>query len=136
MNFGARLLGNVSDINHFEFITQVEVFEGTPFDVYIQLIDKDQLPLTKGWEPAGLRYMPVVGATMLIQFQNIDSNKKFNRAAVQPFAQDPSIWKVSLLATDPIRGTVSIRITLTESANQKIAVLQAAILAATDGSDC
>lgn len=129
MRLSGRPLTDVSNVNDYAINTQMEFTSGDPVTFYLQLIDLDKRPVSQGFSPPGQRYMPVAGATLQITFINIDDAKQIVRFAIQPFAQDPSIWSVSLLSTDPINGTVSIKVVLTESGNTKTFTLPAAILA-------
>lgn len=83
--------------------------------MYLQLIDSSLDRPEQGFSPAGRRYVPAVGSSLTVLFENIDDLKKLSRVAVQPFPLDGSIWKVSILSTDPLRGTPQIRLALSES---------------------
>lgn len=115
MKLSAKPLIEVGGVNNFIYSQQLKMMAGDPAEFYFQLVDLEQNPASCGFNPAGLRYMPQTISTLAITFINIDSAKQFTRFASQPFAQDPSIWKVELLATDPINGTVSINGVLTEN---------------------
>jgi hypothetical protein len=128
MRLGARLLTAVGNVNVFSYATEASASVGDPLDVYLQLVDTDQHLNSQGFFPAGNRYMPASGAVLLIDIQNLDDAKAFTRAATQPFAQDPSIWRLQILATDPVAGTVSLRARLTESGITRSFTLQAALL--------
>ncbi len=128
MRLSARLLTAVGNVNVFAYTTELQASVGDPLDVYLQVVDTDQFLTSAGFTPAGNRYMPVAGATMTVDIQNLDDAKAFTRAAVQPFALDASIWKFSILATDPVAGTVSLRVKLTEAGVTRSFSLQAALL--------
>jgi hypothetical protein len=115
MKFTGRPLINVSGVNDFLYSTQLEFYSGDAVTFYLQLVDLDRNQGQFGFNPAGLRYCPVTGATLSITFTNIDTSKQFSRIATQPFSQDASIWAVSILPTDPVNGTVSVRGNLTEN---------------------
>lgn len=119
MRLSARMLQSVVNANSFEWATQVEATEGDTFDCYFQLIDATRDLAVAGFKPAGRRYCPEVGATMSVKLDNIDDDVALTRTATQPFSQDPSIWKFSVLATDTIRGTCAVQITLTEPTGTK-----------------
>ena len=73
------------------------------------------MPASEGWNPPGRRYMPASGATLQVTFLSLDSNKQVARTATQPFpTSDPSIWRVQMLSTDGLVGTVNVLLTLTE----------------------
>jgi hypothetical protein len=111
----ARILYNVSSVNKFDYVDQAEFTQGDSVDIYFQLTDANLDKAVAGYQPAGRRYMPADGATLSVKLDNIDDNIQVTRAASQPFTQDPSIWKVSVLATDKIVGTCALVLTLTES---------------------
>ncbi len=136
MLLGARLLSGVSSVNAFDFVSTVEATQGEAFDVYLQLIDKQRHTQAQGYDPAGLRYMPASGATLTVQVLNLDASKQLTRVASQPYAQDDSIWKFSILATDPVKGTVNLKLTLTEGAVVRTAYLQAALSVSGDQVTC
>ncbi len=74
------------------------------------------------------RYIPLAGATATVEFQNINDAKAFSRAASNPFvADDRSIFKVNILASDPLVGTVSLKIRLIEGASVRTFTLQGAL---------
>jgi hypothetical protein len=114
MQFSARPLIEVSSVNDFVVSQQITMATGDETPCYFQLVDLDKNPGYSGSNPQGLRYMPMAGATLAVSFININTAKQFTRYATQPFAQDPSIWLVTLLSNDPVTGTVSIRGILTE----------------------
>ena len=114
MQFKAIPLDNVDDVNTFDTVQQIEGAAECAQMLYFQLIDASKRPASLGFYPAGFRYIPPALSTLTVEFCNIDSAERFVRYAQQPFPQDPSIWRVPVLATDPTRGTVSLRFTLSE----------------------
>jgi hypothetical protein len=136
MHLSGRVLLNVSSVNSFLFGTQAQASVGDPLDFYFQLVDLDQLPQNQSWQPFGLRYCPATGATMLVDVQNLDDAKAFTRVATQPFSGDTSIWKLSLLATDPLKGTVSLRCKLNEGGVIRSFTMQAVLLFQGDRELC
>lgn len=104
MLLSAKFLVDVADVNDFDYAPSVDFTEGDAFNVYFQLVDTSR----------DLRYMPAVGALLTATIDNIDDAKKIARACTQPFAQDPSIWQLTVFATDPLRGTSNFRLQLTE----------------------
>jgi hypothetical protein len=113
MLLSARILNDVGGVNTFSYAQVAEFTEGDAPTIYFQLIDES---LDRDSRPAGRRYMPAAGATLQVVIHNIDDAKTATRFATQPFAQDPSIWSISLLTTDTVRGTCSVKLTLTEGA--------------------
>ena len=114
MRLSIAPLQDVQQVNDYVYATEVQSTAGDPVDLYFQLSDAEKNLGAHGYNPSGLRYMPVAGSTLQVVFLNINTRKQFARFATQPFAQDPSIWKVPVLATDPVSGTVSMKFVLTE----------------------
>lgn len=114
MLLNARILIDCQNVNSWEPSTETSWTEGDTVDVYFQLIDASLDRPDQGFNPSGRRYVPGTGATLSCALENIDDAKKITRLATQPFAQDGSIWKLSVLAADTIRGTPQLRLTLTE----------------------
>lgn len=135
MRLSARLLTSVGSANVFSYATELQASVGDPLDVYFQLVDLDQLQ-GPAFIPNGLRYVPAVGATMLVDVQNLDDARAFTRAATQPFVGDSSVWKVPILSSDPLTGTVSLRVRLTEAGVTRSFTLQAALLFGADRELC
>lgn len=136
MFLSARFLAAVSGVNSFDYSTQVQAFEGDAFDIYVQLVDKERHKTEHGFSPGGQRYMPAASSTMNIEFLNINDNKRFVRTASQPFPLDPSVWKVSVLSTDPLSGTVNLRLVLVEGGVQRVVYLPAGVLINSIGETC
>jgi hypothetical protein len=114
MLLSARFLIDVAGVNSFEHSVQLEFFAGDAQTIHFQLVDGSLDRAEQGFSPAGRRYMPVAGATLQVTFLNIDDASKITRFATQPFAEDPSIWSVPLLSSDPLKGTVGLQFTLAE----------------------
>lgn len=114
MLLSARMLKDVSSVNSFESDTQLSWTESDALTIYFQLIDISLDKPEQGFQPGGRRYVPATGSTLSVVMENIDDSKAITRLAVQPFSQDGSIWSLSILATDKIRGTPQLRLTLTE----------------------
>lgn len=116
MLLSARILCNVANVNRFDYDTTARFTEGNAFDVYFQLIDASQDRGQDGFYPSGRRYAPVSGAVLRVTLGFIDDEKKLDRAATQPYSNDPSIWKLSILSTDELRGGCDFILRLTEGA--------------------
>lgn len=115
MRLGARPLIDVESANDFQYSTQLEYHAGDAADFYIQLVDMDKNPAQQGFYPSGLRYCSLANSTLQVTFNNISDSKQFVRFADQPFDEDTSIWRVTLLGTDPLQGTVSLKCVLSEN---------------------
>lgn len=130
-----RFLTDVASVNSFEATTTLEINQGDQQDVYFQLIDRSIDRTEQGFNPAGRRYMPAAGATLVATLTNLDTGPSISqsnafdsiaprinptlpsnvvRTCQQPFAQDSSMWKIPILSTDPLKGTVNIKLVLTE----------------------
>lgn len=115
MLLSIRFLTNVGGVNDFTYNDGfVEFTEGEAPELYFQLIDTNKDKAAEGYKPSGRRYMPATGATLSVVIENIDTAKKITRLATQPFASDPSIWKLTIFSTDQIKGTATLRLTLVE----------------------
>lgn len=108
------MLNGVSSVNDFEAVTQLEFTQGDTVDLYFQLLDLTRDKAIKGFVPAGRRYVPAAGATLSVRLDNINDAIAVTRSASQPFTQDPSIWKLTVIGTDKIVGTCALVLTLTE----------------------
>lgn len=114
MLLSARMLKDVQNVNSFEPDTELNWTEGDSLDIYFQLVDSSLDRPEQGFYPSGRRYVPASGATLQCTVECIDGAKTVTRSATQPFAQDGSIWKLSILSSDPIRGNPQLRLKLTE----------------------
>jgi len=118
MLLSARFLNQVSSVNSFEYASNAQWTAGDTVSLYIQLVDLTLDRAVQGYMPAGRRYMPADGATLQVTLTNIDDAVQIQRFAVQPFANDPSIWRVDILSTDPIQGTCDVLLALVEGSNK------------------
>lgn len=126
MLLSGRVLTDVSSVNSFGYGEVFEFTEGDTVSLYFQLIDKS---LDKDMRPAGRRFMPAAGATLQAVVHNIQTSRIITRFATQPYAQDGSIWKLDLLPTDVIKGTASIKLSLSESGKVTTGLMDLAIRA-------
>lgn len=124
MRLGARWLTDVQNVNSWEVTTRPEMAEGDTARFYLQLIDLSVDLPSQGYNPGGRRYVPDEGATLQVTILNVDDAKKLVKTGSQPFPNDPSIWQFDVLAADPVRGTPSISLKLTEGASVHNAHLQ------------
>jgi hypothetical protein len=114
MLLSARPLVDLNGINSWEPSTQWLMTEGDSTTLAMQLIDASLDRPDQGFMPSGRRHIPEPNATLVVMIENIDDNRRVQRIATQPYPQDGSIWTVTVLATDPIRGSPQVRLTLTE----------------------
>lgn len=129
MILSARFLTNVGSVNDFQYEQQAEFVEGDAFDIYFQLIDASRDRTEDGFKPSGRRYMPAAGALLTAVVDNIDAARQISRSCTQPFPQDPSIWRMSIMASDGIKGTSNLKLTLVESGVTKRGLVKVALRA-------
>jgi hypothetical protein len=127
MRLGVRFLRDVANVNTFRPTDRHEMFEGDTTYVYFQLVDQSVDRPSEGFSPPFRRYCPASGATLQVTLESIDMAKGLTRSASQPFAQDPSVWRLQVLATDVVRGTVSLLVKLTEGSEVHSARVPAGI---------
>lgn len=127
MRLSARILKDVGSVNNFDYAQAAEFTAGDSLTVYFQLVDLSVNPASEGFVPAGRRYMPASGATLMVTLDHVNDARKILRAASQPYPSDPSIWMVSILPGDALSGTVNMKLVLTEGAVQTQGMLQAAL---------
>lgn len=128
MLLSCRILVDVASANRYSSSNQLQFTEGDQLTMYIQLIDASLDRADQGFNPSGRRYVPASGATLSVTFDSNDNAKKVSRSASKPFAGDDSIWSIPIQASDPITGTVNLRLTLTESGVVTRGIVQAAVL--------
>jgi hypothetical protein len=128
MLLSARVLKNLTTVNSFEHDETVQWMEGDSLTLHIQLLDAELDTDHEGFYPPGRRYMPVATSTLTVVLENVDDARKVTRVATQPYATlDPSIWAVTILATDLVRGAPQIRLTLVEPSRTIRGVVKGAI---------
>lgn len=127
MLLSARLLNDVASVNSWEPAEVAEFTAGDTVDVYFVLIDSSLDKAIQGFSPAGRRYVPATGATMSVTVESVDDSQAITRLATQPFPQDGSIWKLSILSTDTISGTANLRLRLTEGGVVKTGLVKNAL---------
>ena len=115
MLLSARFLTDVASINSWEYADVIEFTEGDSITFYFQLIDLNKDKNIDGFVPAGKRYISASGAVLQCTIENLDDEKIITRNATLAFpSDDRSIWKITILTSDKIRGTANLRLKLTE----------------------
>jgi hypothetical protein len=127
MQLSARILANVGGANAFSYADAVHITEGDGADVYLQLIDVSVDTSDEGYHPPGRRFVPAEGATLEVTVGHIDTLRRVMRVAVQPFPGDASIWRFTLLPTDPVRGSQDLKLRLVEGTRAKNGVVRRAL---------
>lgn len=117
MRLNAKIIKNVSNVNHWEYADSAYVQEGQVNEFYFQLVDLDKIhsaEKSKALPDFPLRYMPQgTVVTVSVTFPDLDPTVQFSAAATQPFADDKSIWKVTL-ASNQLPNSGAAQITVTE----------------------
>lgn len=115
MRLSAKIIKNYCGNNMFAYANEWVVRANEPNTLYFQIVDLDQ---------DGLRYMSA--ATVLnvsVLFPSIDSANVINAPAVQAHANDKSIFKISLGASQiPASGNVVFQI-VEDGITRKFSVL-------------
>jgi hypothetical protein len=115
MKLAIRPLIDPCGVNDFIYGTRIEVTKGDVFDFYFQLVDLEKNLGQHAYSPPGLRFIPAEGSMLTVNIWNLDSAKRFARQAMNPYPSDISIWKITLLDTDPLDCTVNMKIVLLDS---------------------
>lgn len=117
MKLGVRVLNSNSTLNNLMHLNQIEVSPGETATVIMQLVD---LTTVSESNRIGNRYMPATGATLSVTIQSNNSANVLTKVASQPFAQDASVWQITLNATETAQiGAMDLLVTLTEGASIK-----------------
>lgn len=122
MILSARFLKNVVGVNGFSAQSWAELSEGEAPAIYFQLVDA-----SKDADDPSCRYMPAAGASLQVTVDNIDDARKITRFCSQPYPQDPSIWQLTLMTADGLKGTCGLKLVLSEALSIKYGYVQAAI---------
>lgn len=140
MALSFELLTNVSNVNTFQSATEITFSKGQAIDIYFRLVDTDKKE--SAYDTTYLRYLPQGSTTntVKVDLSNIDDAKKISRYASAAYATDTSMWKLSLTAADAVVGTVSMKVTLTETSGAssvvKTAYKAAALEVTSVGETC
>lgn len=108
MKLGFKYLDQVADMNHYEVAEKREIVRGNADTLYLRLETIiDNKLRERGHEDTDVhrtvRYLPQAGATLTVNFINLDSSQNVTRVATNPFPQDTSIWMVPILPTDVLQ---------------------------------
>lgn len=117
MRLSAKIIKNVNSVNSWTYTNQSYMAEGQPNTLYLQLVDLD---ISTSPEPEKslafpqfpMRYISqATTLTSSVTFQSIDDSAEFSISGTQPFAQDKSIWKFDLGASQvPASGYIKVSI--------------------------
>jgi hypothetical protein len=104
-----RLLENVKGFNTFRPVDRFEHVNGSQQDLYFQII---QVPADASPGDDLQRWLPSSGATLRFTFDNIDQAGVITRSGIMVYpTDDRSIFKVTLLSTESISGSVTAVLT-------------------------
>jgi hypothetical protein len=112
MNLSFRAINSDGTLNNFQQIDKINIVKENAATVRIQLID-----LEKKLKEDHLRFVPASGATMTITFYRSQTADVVTKNATNPFADDRSIWQVTLTAAEAAKVSSGfLLVTLTEGA--------------------
>jgi PDZ domain-containing secreted protein len=129
MKLSAKFLKNVANVNTFQYADQWDMAEGSAQRLYFQIVDKLK---------DDLRYMSqaTVIDSVTVTFLSIDDESEIVKTAVQPFADDKSIWYIDLTATEvPNSGAVKFSIT-EDGVTKTFRVAQAIVVDLLEAGGC
>lgn len=123
MRLSAKIIKNVSNVNHWIYADSAYIQEGQINEFYFQLVDLDKTHPAEKSEILPhfpLRYMPQgTVVTVAVTFPDLNPDNEFTVTASQPFTDDKSIYKITLASTQtPNSGT--IQISLIEDGVEKV----------------
>lgn len=130
MRLNAKIIKNVSNVNHWEYADSAYLQEGQINDFYFQLVDLEKIhsnEKSKALPDFPLRYIPQgTVVSVSVTFPDLNPDSQFVIAASQPFVDDKSIFKVTLGSTQ-LPNSGAIQIALTEDGNTRTFLLKNAI---------
>jgi PDZ domain-containing secreted protein len=129
MKLSAKFLKNVANVNTFQYADQWDMAEGSAQRLYFQIVDKLK---------DDLRYMSqaTVIDSVTVTFLSIDDDAEIVKTAVQPFADDKSIWYIDLTAAEvPNSGAVKFSIT-EDGVTKTFRVAQAIVVDLLEAGGC
>lgn len=111
MKLSAKFLKNVANINNFQYANQWSISEGSQHVLYFQFIDKLKDDLRYISEAASIDEVTVT-------FLNIDETFEIIKTATQPFADDKSIWSITL-NVDEVPNPGAVKFSITEDGSER-----------------
>lgn len=130
MRLSAKILKNVTDINHWQYAAQAIVSQGQPNTIYIQLVDLEYSfapEKSEAFPEFPIRYISNATAiSVSALFESLVDSEEFEVNATQPFANDRSIWAITI-PSDQLPQSGSLTITVTEDAVEKTFIVKQAI---------
>jgi hypothetical protein len=117
MRLNAKMLKNVSNVNHWEYAEAAFVQEGQANSFYIQLVDLDKIhpgEKSKILPDFPLRYMSQAAVfSVEVVFLDVNPDNQFTVTATQPFADDKSIFRIDL-TEEQVPNSGNLQVNLTE----------------------
>lgn len=128
MRFSVKFLKNVANVNNFDFTDQWIISEGSKQELYFQLINKDK---------DNLRYITQAMTFMVdVIFLDIELNDKIRVFATKPFADDKSIFKITL-SENQVPNSGAVEFVLVENGiSTKFKVDQAIVVELLEDGGC
>lgn len=111
----AKIMDDVKNVNSYDLVDEIHLTRGNQFDLYFQLQTRKQVGASGDF--VDTRYIPLtVGATVEVQFDNLDKTYHIKRVASKPFPEDGSIYKVTIIKQDSLMFN-SMRVVVNENNN-------------------
>jgi len=128
MRLSARILENVANINNWDIVDEAILHDGEANSFYIQIINRSK---------EDIRYLTQATTySIKVCFPSIDDAQEIEITANQPFADDKSIWKVSLTSSQiPKSGAFIVKFT-EDGIERKFLVEQSLIVELLDVGGC
>ena len=117
MRLSAKILKNVNNVNSWTYTNQSFMSEGQANTLYLQLVDLDMSTSVDSEKLVAFPQYPIryisqaTTLTTSVTFQSLDDSLEFSISGTQPYAQDRSIWKFDLSASQiPSGGYIKVNI--------------------------
>jgi len=135
MKLAFVFLESVYNVNAYDVVPQFEHVNGSGQDMYIQIVSISSSGCANACDTdCPTRYMPSSAATLVANFDNLDSCLVVQRVAVMAFpADDRSIWKITIMPNDVIQGNMTL--TLTDGTSIQTLLPEGRLVASGTGSN-
>lgn len=97
MLLSAQILTDVSNVNRYRTVPQIESRAGSSIDVYFRLIDAS---VDRDLNPPGRRFIPAANSTLVVSLKSVYPRKQLAFPATTPFPEDRSIWYFQISPND------------------------------------
>lgn len=113
MQLSVKMLNSSSSLNSLMYQNQTFVSSGETKTIYFQLIDLD---MSNG--NCSQRFIPTSAATVSVNFISLDIAKNISKIASNPFADDRSIWAITLNSSETASlAGVNMNVTVVDGSN-------------------